>query len=68
MNQNCTSWLKHIKFIHTLNHAGSIKNKDCRYSFGRFFTEKTIIAEPLPHDMLEEEKVNKTTKAKSDIE
>ena len=38
------------------------KNKDCRYSFGRFFTEKTIIAEPLPNDMLEEEKLTKLQK------
>ena len=27
------------------------KNIDCRYSFGRFFTDKTIIADPLPDDM-----------------
>ena len=32
------------------------KNIDCRYSFGRFFTTKTIIAEPLPNDMTENEK------------
>ena len=32
------------------------KNIDCRYSFGRFFTDKTIIAEPLPNDMNENEK------------
>ena len=32
------------------------KNIDCRYSFGRFFTDKTIIAEPLPNDMTENEK------------
>ena len=38
------------------------KNKDCRYSFGRFFTEKTIIAEPLPNDMLEQEKLTKLQK------
>ena len=36
------------------------KNVDCRYSFGRLFTEKTNLPEPLPDDMLE------TTKAKSD--
>ena len=32
------------------------KNIACRYSFGRFFTDKTIIAEPLPNDMTENEK------------
>ena len=25
------------------------KNKNCRFSFGKFFTEKTIIAEPIPN-------------------
>ena len=32
------------------------KNVDCRYSFGRFFTDRTIIAEPLPKEMSQEEK------------
>ena len=38
------------------------KNVDFRYSFGRFFTEETILAEPLPDDMLEEEKLSKLQK------
>ena len=32
------------------------KNIDCRYSFGRFFTDRTIIADPLPDDMSGDEK------------
>ena len=32
------------------------KNIDCRYSFGRCFTESTVIAEPLPDDMCDDEK------------
>ena len=32
------------------------KNIACRYSFGRFFSVKTIIAEPLPNEMTEKEK------------
>ena len=35
------------------------KNINCRYSFVNFFTEKTIIAAPLPDDMLEAEKLTK---------
>ena len=31
-----------------------IKNIDCRYSFGRFVTESTVIA--LPEDMCDDEK------------
>ena len=31
------------------------KNKDCRYSFGKFFTDHTIIAEPLPDNTPTEE-------------
>ena len=27
------------------------KNVDCRYSFGKYFTDKTIVAEPLPEEM-----------------
>ena len=32
------------------------KNIDCRYSFGRFFTDRTIIADPLPDHMSGDEK------------
>ena len=38
------------------------KNVDCRYSFFRFFSEKTIIAEPLQDDILETEKLTKIQK------
>ena len=59
MNQNCTSWLKHIKFIHTLNHAGSIKIKIADIHLGAFLLKKLLIAQPLPDDMLEEEMLTK---------
>ena len=32
------------------------KNKKCRYSFGKYFTDHTIVAEPLPDEMPKEEK------------
>lgn len=32
------------------------KNVECRYSFGRYFCDRTIIAEPLSDDLSEEEK------------
>ena len=32
------------------------KNKKFRYSFGKFFTDRTIIAEPLPEQMSEEDR------------
>ena len=32
------------------------KNIDCRYFFGKFFTERTITADPLPDDMSGDEK------------
>ena len=32
------------------------KNKECRYSFGKYFTDRTIVAEPLPDEMPVEEK------------
>ena len=35
------------------------KNKACRYSFGKFFTARTIVAEPLPNEMSVEEKSRK---------
>ena len=32
------------------------KNIDCRYSFGRFFTESTVIVQTIPDDMCDDEK------------
>jgi len=32
------------------------KNIKCRFNFGQFFTDKTIIAEPLSDDLNEEQK------------
>ena len=34
------------------------KNEKCRYHFGKFFTERTIISFPLPSDLPEAEKTN----------
>ena len=41
------------------------KNKKCRYSYGRFFTDHTIIAEPLPEYMSQEEKAEKLNHRKN---
>ena len=35
------------------------KNKKCRYNYGRFFTDETIIAKPLPVDMSDDERKEK---------
>ena len=35
------------------------KNVACRFGFGRFFTDQTIIADPLPAEMSDVEKENK---------
>lgn len=32
------------------------RNKECRFNFGKFFSSRTIVAEPLPHDMSDEER------------
>ena len=54
-----------VKTYQIHSHSNSCrryKNVDCRYSFGLFFAENTIITEPLPDDMLEEEKLTKLKK------
>ena len=40
------------------------KNIKCRFSFGQFFTNRTIVAEPLPDDLDLEEKTNTLDKRK----
>ena len=35
------------------------KNQNCRYHFGRLFTDRTIIVVPLPDELTEEEKATK---------
>ena len=40
------------------------RNIACRFSFGQFFTDRTIVAEPLPQDMDEEIKTNILTRRK----
>lgn len=50
---------KLVRTYQTHSHSRSCrkyKNKKCRYSFGKFFTDRTIIGEPLPDDMSEEQK------------
>ena len=49
-----------VRTYQTHSHSKSCrkyKNMNCRYSFGRFFTDKTIIADPLPQDLPEKEKM-----------
>ena len=36
---------------HSSKSCRKYKNVDCRYSFGKYFTDKTIVAEPLPEEM-----------------
>ena len=48
-----------VKMYQLHNHSKSCrkyKNVACRYSFGKFFTDQTIISEPLPKDMNENDK------------
>lgn len=40
------------------------RNIACRFNFGQFFTDRTIVAEPLPQDMDEEMKTNILTRRK----
>ena len=40
------------------------KNVACRFNFGQFFTDSTVVAEPLPDDMDEEIKVDALVKRK----
>ena len=40
------------------------RNIACRFNFGQFFTDRTIVAEPLPQDMGEEIKTNILTRRK----
>ena len=38
------------------------KNIACRFNFGQFFTERTVVAEPLPDDLEDEFKTNLLTR------
>ena len=42
------------------------RNDKCRFIFGKLFTDRTIVAEPLPEDMPEEIK-NQVLKNRSDL-
>ena len=56
-----------VKKYQTHSHSKSCrkyKNIACRFNFGQFFTDKTIVAEPLPEDVSEEVKTNILTRRK----
>jgi len=56
-----------VKKYQTHSHSKTCrkyKNIACRFNFGQFFTEKTIVCEPLPDDMDEEIKVSTLNKCK----
>ena len=55
--------LTYQKHTHS-NSCRKYKNKDCRYSFGKYFTDHTIISEPLPDGTSEEEKSKMLEKRK----
>ena len=44
-----------------------IKNRPCRFNFGQFSTDKTIVAEPLSNDLYEEVKTGILTRRASII-
>jgi hypothetical protein len=56
-----------VKTYQTHNHSKTCrkyKNVACRFNFGQFFTDRTIVAEPLAEDMDEEIKSNILSKRK----
>ena len=57
-----------VRTYQTHSHSKSCrkyKNKKCRYSFGKFFTDRTIVAEPLPEQMPYDEREDVLSKRKS---
>ena len=58
-----------VKTFQVHRHSKTCKkyrNDKCRFNFGKFFTDRTIVAEPLPEDMPEEIK-NQVLKNRSDL-
>ncbi|CAB4007412.1 ATP-dependent DNA helicase PIF1 [Paramuricea clavata] len=56
-----------VKTYQTHNHSKTCrkyKNVACRFNFGQFFTDRTIVAEPLAEDMDDEIKSNILTRRK----
>lgn len=56
-----------VKKYQTHSHSKTCRkyrNIACRFNFGQFFTDRTIVAEPLPQDMDEEIKTNILTRRK----
>ena len=47
-------WLTFTKKKTHFKTCRKYKNIKCRFNFGQFFTNKTIIAEPLPDDLGDE--------------
>ena len=61
--------LEFVKIFQVLRHSKrcrKYRNDKCRFNFGKFFTDMTIVAEPLPEDMPEEIK-NQVLKNRSDL-
>ena len=56
-----------VKTYHAHNHSKTCrnyKNVACRFNFGQFFTERTIMAEPLTEDLEDEIKSSILTRQK----
>ena len=56
-----------VKKYQTHSHSKTCrkyKNIACRFNFGQFFTDRTIVSEPLPDDMDEELKTNTLNRCK----
>ena len=53
---------EHVKTYQKHSHSKTCrkyKNIKCRFHFGQFFTNRTVVAEPLSDDLDLEEKINK---------
>ena len=57
MIQNYSILSEPFKHSHSKS-CRKYKNVNCRYSFGRFFCDKTYLAEPLNKELIEEERNN----------
>lgn len=70
-NETNSNLYKLVSMFQTHSHSKSCrkyKNKNCRYSFGKFFTDHTIIAEPLPDNISKEEEEIRLRERKNILE